>query len=1006
MCPSASAVTVFADNRSADATVRVRVTGSLVETSATCSGTGATQYDATFDCIGSGLTACGTLPALRPGAWINRVAVTVTDSSSQVQARREVFVAGSVAGANPLVWTVYPRTFVVSDPTAVSLAAQLDAATAYTNTHPGNALITFAPAGFPGADTPRRIDLPRTVCVPDTPRAAAFCLSGSRLVIDGLDAQAAVGAVIWSVGARPISVLRVYGTDNVFRGLTFEGSRTSSPSVQSDTIVIDGTVAGRNRIEHSVVLGPTSGDAISVQDGAGQSGAPNAAVVIADTEITGAHGRGVIATTGGTVELRSACVHGNRGGGLLATQGGRLTAIANVIQHNLPGTPGNEVTVAGNDPSTLTRLTTDGNVMRFAGGRGLSITDHASATIRNDYIADNQFVGAKIETTSAGIGSAVPQVSVEGTAFVCNRNAGISGTCQPQVADVGVSCVVDQDCCGLSDGCCVSDPGCGSPLRCQPPFPVGLGVAVAQAAGGGAPVTSFGNVDHGGANAFAWNRRTEQGANFALNVPAATVDAAGNQWQACGNGATCVVPDIRAQDLRVASGATIELGTPLAGRASTLTLDRVVPARASNGDVVRVYGAGFNAIDGTTCAGELEPSAPCSIDNPAVRTRNERTNATRIRILTLDGTVLRTVYPDAVTPTMLVFQMPFDCFAPLVLQVAKRDAQGTRLLASTPLCGGTECAGQPAGLPCDDRSVCTVDDQCTGGAQGRCEGTPIDCVGTCLTGTCHPVQGCLLQSAQAACDDGNLCTVGDHCSGASAACVSGAPQSCAGACLTGVCDPRTGCVRRAAGMVCRAAAGACDIAESCDGVSGACPVDAYQSASLECRVSAGICDRAEHCTGTEAVCPIDTFQPSTTVCRESGAACDAPETCSGTTAACPPDRLTVAGVTCDDHNACTIGDHCGGNSDICLPGTALLPCDDGDPCTIDTCDGSSGCVHQTLQGVPRLSCLANQCQKSRLHRVLARIIARLERQARAARSRELHRIDRLLNRCGIQGASR
>eukprot|EP00698_Gefionella_okellyi_P021390 TRINITY_DN6924_c0_g1_i5.p1 TRINITY_DN6924_c0_g1~~TRINITY_DN6924_c0_g1_i5.p1 ORF type:complete len:353 (+),score=43.65 TRINITY_DN6924_c0_g1_i5:64-1122(+) len=56
------------------------------------------------------------------------------------------------------------------------------------------------------------------------------------------------------------------------------------------------------------------------------------------------------------------------------------------------------------------------------------------------------------------------------------------------------------------------------------------------------------------------------------------------------------------------------------------------------------------------------------------------------------------------------------------------------------------------------------------------------------------------------------------------------------------------CVPRPAGFSCRPSAGACDIAETCNGASTACPVDTFQSSNTVCRGSAGVCDVVEKCT--------------------------------------------------------------------------------------------------------------------------------------------------------------
>ncbi|MGH7428777.1 MAG: hypothetical protein ACREJ4_10570, partial [Candidatus Methylomirabilaceae bacterium] len=71
---------------------------------------------------------------------------------------------------------------------------------------------------------------------------------------------------------------------------------------------------------------------------------------------------------------------------------------------------------------------------------------------------------------------------------------------------------------------------------------------------------------------------------------------------------------------------------------------------------------------------------------------------------------------------------------------------------------------------------------------------------------------------------------------------------------------------------CRASAGVCDVAESCDG-AGACPADGFKASTTECRASAGVCDVAESCPGDGATCPADGFKASTTECRASAGVC-------------------------------------------------------------------------------------------------------------------------------------
>src|SRR5262249_15458215 len=59
----------------------------------------------------------------------------------------------------------------------------------------------------------------------------------------------------------------------------------------------------------------------------------------------------------------------------------------------------------------------------------------------------------------------------------------------------------------------------------------------------------------------------------------------------------------------------------------------------------------------------------------------------------------------------------------------------------------------------------------------------------------------------------------------------------------------------------------------------------------------------------------------------------------------------LTGNACDDGNACTVGTTCNSSS-VCSGGTALN-CDDGDPCTTDSCNPATGCVHgNATDGTP------------------------------------------------------
>lgn len=173
----------------------------------------------------------------------------------------------------------------------------------------------------------------------------------------------------------------------------------------------------------------------------------------------------------------------------------------------------------------------------------------------------------------------------------------------------------------------------------------------------------------------------------------------------------------------------------------------------------------------------------------------------------------------------------------------------------------------------------------------------------------------------------DACDVAETCDGASTACpadgfaTAGVPCPDDGlVCTTDACDGAGTCAHPAghAGTVCRAAAGVCDTAETCTGTSTLCPADGFVGAGTVCRAASGSCDVAEACTGSSAACPTDGFAPSTTVCRAAAGVCDAAEHCTGTGAACPADGFVDAGTVCRAGNgACDAAETCTGASATC-----------------------------------------------------------------------------------------
>ena len=181
------------------------------------------------------------------------------------------------------------------------------------------------------------------------------------------------------------------------------------------------------------------------------------------------------------------------------------------------------------------------------------------------------------------------------------------------------------------------------------------------------------------------------------------------------------------------------------------------------------------------------------------------------------------------------------------------------------------CAGVANGTACNDGdNACTPTDTCQGGV---CVGTPLNC------------------------DDGNPCTIDS-------------------------CTPGVGCLHTPgnAGAVCRAAAGTCDVAESCTGTSATCPADGFQASTTSCvgTSSGGACDGTDSCDGAGHC--VDGYLAATSICRAAAGTCDVAESCTGSSGACPADGFRPNTTSC-------VGTSNGGACD----GT-------------DSCDGSGNCV--------------------------------------------------------------
>ncbi|HEY3452172.1 MAG TPA: hypothetical protein VGK67_37860 [Myxococcales bacterium] len=241
--------------------------------------------------------------------------------------------------------------------------------------------------------------------------------------------------------------------------------------------------------------------------------------------------------------------------------------------------------------------------------------------------------------------------------------------------------------------------------------------------------------------------------------------------------------------------------------------------------------------------------------------------------------------------------------------------------------GQQEC---PADLAVVKDTVCREETAC--GPKGICDGKSAACPGaatadskgaTCRAETacgkaatcdgaspeCPPLE---LKEKGTVCGDvgGGPCVSGGTCDGVSTECpalqILPSTELCpglkpceqarfctgtSGACASDVAAPKR------AGVVCRESAGACDPAESCDGVQLDCSEDLKAPATEICRAAAEVsCEKDAYCDGVGAACPAPAPREVGAVCRPAAGDCDVPETCSGTDLACPADAVKAADV--------------------------------------------------------------------------------------------------------------
>ena len=199
---------------------------------------------------------------------------------------------------------------------------------------------------------------------------------------------------------------------------------------------------------------------------------------------------------------------------------------------------------------------------------------------------------------------------------------------------------------------------------------------------------------------------------------------------------------------------------------------------------------------------------------------------------------------------------------------------------------------------CKDDNPCTVADHCVA---GECVGTPVLCDDNnpCTNDICDETGGCVFENNFADCDDEDPCTVGDDC----------ADGVCSGFAVA--CD----CVQDAD----------CAVLEDGDLCNGTLFCNTQQ-VPYQCAIAEETIIDCPQPDGLSAICLKSACAPDTGECT------------------LVPDH---EGFSCDDSDLCTMGEACVAGE--CQNG-AEVNCNDGDPCTLDTCDPAVGCIQEGMVG--------------------------------------------------------
>ncbi|MCX8071063.1 MAG: hypothetical protein N3C12_01240 [Candidatus Binatia bacterium] len=345
---------------------------------------------------------------LAPGIWVHHIAVG-EPAVGQVQHAQSMVIGGT--RANRQRWRLYSSVFTVttaSDGTDSGLSFR--SALELANASAPPVLIRFDDGVFP----PGQVS---TIVL----RGPLPTLSAGHVTIDGRDALGNTWMRVIDANGGPFPVLAIRGPYNQIIGLVLR----NVGGADRDVLSISSPAAFGNVVEHCLIEGSATGDAVGIDNHAGEDFASKSNVV-RDCVIRGASDKGIKVTAGAYARIERNWVLHNANGGVQATLGGRAFARDNLIELNEGATAQNGIAVNGAHPSTPedpALFAAEGNLVRANAGAGVLIRALSAAFLQSNFFSGNGRDGGRIQKVE-DTGS--PSLQANGNAFVCNQAAGFA----------------------------------------------------------------------------------------------------------------------------------------------------------------------------------------------------------------------------------------------------------------------------------------------------------------------------------------------------------------------------------------------------------------------------------------------------------------------------------------------------------------------------------------------------------------------------------------------------